>query len=109
MDDPLIDAMTGGVVTPDDVDDVRRHLAMLRSLVEEVRSSWPSLVPEAPGRWRSDAAGGYSARLEQLRTALAVSAAALSEAEAALEARLGELERRLQEQASTLPTPAGWR
>lgn len=107
MDDPLIDAMTGGVVTPDDVDDVRRNLAMLRSLVEEVRSSWPTLVPEAPGRWRSAAADGYSLRLEQLRTALARSAAALSEAEAALEERLGDLERRLQEQVSTLPTAMG--
>lgn len=107
MDDPLIDTLTGSVVTPDDVDDVRRHLAMLRSLVEEVRSSWPSLVPEAPGRWRSAAADGYSVRLEQLRTALAGSVAALSEAEAALEARLGDLERRLREQSSRLPTAVG--
>lgn len=107
MDDPLIDALTGGAVSPDDVDGARRHLVMLRSLVEEVRGSWPSLVPDAPGRWRSTAAAGYGVQLEELRTTLAEATVALAEAEAALEACLRDLDRRLEAQAASAAAAAG--
>lgn len=107
MDDPLIDALTGGAVSPDHVDGVRRHLVMLRSLAEEVRGSLPLLVPDAPARWRSTAAAGYSAQLEELRTTLAEATVALSGAEAALEACLRDLDRRLDAQAATAAAAAG--
>lgn len=104
--DSLIDVLTGRVLRPDQVDDVRRHLVMLRSLVDEVRGSWPSLVPDGPGGWRSTAAAGYAVQLDELRTTLAGAAAALAEAEADLEACLRDLERRLEAQAAAAAAAA---
>jgi hypothetical protein len=98
-DDPIIAALTGRAVTADRVEGARRHLLMLRSLLDEVRSTWPALLPEPPRAWRSGAADAYAARLHELRVALAESAGAFAEAEAALEVRIRRLEHQLDVQA----------
>ncbi len=93
--DPLIAAITGTAITPEHVDHVRRHLVMLRSLLDDVRGAVPALVPPPPGAWRSAAADGYADRLDDLRMHLGGATSALGDAEAALEHCLRRLERRL--------------
>lgn len=101
-DDPLIAALTGRAVTADLVEGARRHLLMLRSLLDEVRSTWPRLLPEPPRAWSSGAADAYAARLEDLRTRLGGAAGALAEAEAALEVRIRRLEQQLDAQSEAV-------
>jgi len=91
-DDPLLVALTGRTVTDETVEGARRHLLMLRSLLDEVRSTWPALLPDPARTWRSGAADAYAAKLEELRVSLAGAAGALAEAEAALEVRIRHLE-----------------
>ena len=98
-DDSLLAALTGRAVTADQVEGARRHLLMLRSLLDEVRSAWPGLLPEPARTWRSGAADAYAARLDELRVLLAGAAGALAEAEAALEVRIRRLEQQLDAQA----------
>ena len=98
-DDPLIAALTGRAVSADQVEGARRHLLMLRSLLDEVRSTWPALLPGPPRTWRSGAADAYAVRLDDLRVRLAGAAGALAEAEAALEVRIRRLEQQLEVQA----------
>jgi hypothetical protein len=104
-DDPLIAALTRDTVTADQVEGALRHLLMLRSLLDEVRSTWPALLPEPPRAWRSGAADAYLARLDDLGVALAGAAGALAEAEAALEVRI----RRLEHQLARAEATAGFR
>jgi hypothetical protein len=91
-DDPLIAALTGRAVTADQLEGARRHLLMLRSLLDEVRSTWSAVLPDPPRTWRSGAAEAYAAQPEDLRVSLAGAAGALAEAEAALEVRVQRLE-----------------
>jgi hypothetical protein len=98
-DDPLIAALTGRTVTADRIEGARRHLLMLRSLLDEVRSTWPRLLPEPARTWRSGAADAYALRVEDLRAGLAGAAGALAEAEAALEVRIRRLQQQFEAQA----------
>ena len=93
--DPLLAAITGTAITPEHVDGVRRHLVMLRSLLDEVRGAVSALVPLPPGAWRSAAADGYADGLDDLRMRMGGATRALADAETALEHCLRRLEQRL--------------
>jgi hypothetical protein len=95
--DALTGAITGRTVTTEQLDGARRHLLMLRSLLDEVRTTTHALVPAGPGSWRSSAADGYADGLVYLRERLGGAASAIGDAESALEYCISRMERRLAE------------
>ncbi|RZS63528.1 hypothetical protein EV187_3434 [Agromyces ramosus] len=88
-------AITGRAAT-EQVDGARRHLSMLRSLLDEMQGTTHALVPGGPGSWRSAAADGYAEGLSYLRERLAGALAAIADAESALEYCIARMERRLE-------------
>jgi hypothetical protein len=68
--DPLIAALTRRSVTPELVDAARRHLVMLRSLLEEVQGSVPRLAVPSSSSWRSITADRYAEGLSDLHVQL---------------------------------------
>ena len=88
---------TARAVTTEEVDGARRHLVMIRSLLDEMRASAHTMVPGGPGSWRSTAADGYADGLAYLRERLGGALAAVADAESALEYCIARMERRLEE------------
>ena len=79
----------------------RRHLVILRSFHEEVRSTSHALVPPAPDAWRSSAADEYVDGLDYLRARIGGAVTASGDAESALEYCIRRMERRLDELRAT--------
>jgi hypothetical protein len=94
--------VTGRAVATEQVDGARRHLVMLRSLLDEMCGTTHALVPDGPGSWRSSAADGYIDGLAYLRERLVGALSTIADAETALEYCIARLERRLEE-----PAPEG--
>lgn len=99
--DPVIAALLGGVATADAVEAARRHLLMLTSLEEEVRSTAPALTPPSAGSWRSIAADRYIDGLDDLRARIFFTRELLAEAAHALRRRIARMEAQLEELQST--------
>jgi hypothetical protein len=102
-DADAIAAIMGRAVTTEQVAAVRRHLVMLRSLLDEMRSSTHALVPGGSGSWRSSAADGYADGLAYLRERLGGALSLMGDAETALEYCLARMERRLAEAGTEGP------
>ena len=96
-DADALTAATGRAVTTGQVDGARRHLVMLRSLLDEMRGTTHALVPSGSGAWRSSAADGYADGLAYLRERLGGALSAVADAESALEYCIARMERRLAE------------
>ena len=91
------DAILGDAALVDRIEGARRHLAMLGSFHEDVRSTSHSLVPPPPDTWRSSAADEYVDGLDYLRARIAGAVTAIGDAESALEYCIRRMERRLDE------------
>jgi hypothetical protein len=88
----------GRPVTPEVIDSARRYLAMLRSLLEDVRHLVPTLVPPRSGSWRSSAADHYVQGLGDLRWRLFGARDRLTDAVSLLEERIQRLQAELDAQ-----------
>ena len=91
------DAIPGDAALVDRIAGARRHLVMLRSFHEEVRSTSHALVPPPPDAWRSSAADEYVDGLDYLRARIGGAVTAIGDAESALEYCIRRMERRLDE------------
>ena len=96
-DSEALTEIAGRALTTDQVDGARRHLVMVRSLLDEMRGTTHTLVPAGPGSWRSSAADGYADGLAYLRERLGGALSAVADAESALEYCIARMERRLAE------------
>jgi hypothetical protein len=96
-DADALTAMTARAAMIEQVDGARRHLVMLRSLLDEMRGTTHALVPSGSGSWRSSAAEGYVDGLAYLRERLVRALSAVADAETALEYCIARMERRLEE------------
>jgi hypothetical protein len=88
---PYVPVATG-TATAERLDAARRHLVVLASLSDAVRSDQARLIPSDPTGWRSDATIGYVERLDNLRAALAKTTSLLSDAESSLRQQVRNLE-----------------
>lgn len=121
MDDAdlLLAALTGRTVTRDLVDEARRHLVMLRSLLQDVRDTAPALAAPVSSSWRSIAADRYAEGLSELHVTLLGARDSLEGAERSLDERIRRMERELATQglppaeaaavAPVSPVPRGMR
>lgn len=97
QDADALNAITCRAVATEQVDGARRHLVMLRALLDEMRATTHALVPSGTGSWRSTAADGYADGLAYLRERLGGALSAVADAESALEYCIARMERRLEE------------
>ena len=95
------DAIPCDAALVDRIAGARRHLLMLRSFHEEVRSTSHALVPPPPDAWRSSAGDEYVVGLGYLRARIGGAVTAIGDAESALEYCIRRMERRLDELRAT--------
>ena len=100
MDDAdlLFAALTGRSITHELVDAARRHLVMLRSLLEEVQGTVPRLAAPSSSSWRSITADRYAEGLSDLHVQLLGARDRLVSAECSLSDRIRRMEGQLEAQ-----------